>query len=175
MKSKVVKLFLMLGVITLSIIFSGCSNNKIPEKKDKEIVSFPMEFFSLAISSVPGQPIKLVLEDATFLCKTEKGSFEYYHDTKEYRANSGDTIFYCPNYLATDELVYTKEDAYVDIYILREEKIIGYAVIKINYYEDSSGPWKPKLIVSNLFIDKNGETVTVSNEYANERIMSYHK
>ncbi len=44
-----------------------------------------MEYFPGAISSVPGQPIKLVLEDATFLCKTEKGSFKYYHDTKEYR------------------------------------------------------------------------------------------
>ena len=174
MKSKVVKLFLMLGVITLIIIFSGCSNNKIPEKKDEEIVSFPMEYFPSGISSVPGQPIKLVLEDATFLCKTEKGSFEYYHDTKEYGANSGDTIFYCPEYLTENESFHTK-DAYVDIYILREEKIIGYAVIKINYSEDSSGPWKPKLIVSNLFIDKNGETVTVSNEYVNERIMSYHK
>ena len=174
MKRKIVKLFFMLGVITLSIIFSGCSNGKIPEKKDEEIVSFPMEYFPGAISSVPGQPIKLVLEDATFLCKTEKGSFKYYHDTKEYRANSGDTIFYCPNYLATDELVYTKEDAYVDIYILREEKIIGYAVIKMNYYDDST-IWKPKLIVSNLFIDKSGETVTVSNEYVDERIMNYHK
>ncbi len=173
MKSKVVKLFLMLGVITLSIIFSGCSNGKIPEKKDEEIVSFPMEYFPSGISSVPGQPIKLVLEDATFLCKTEKGSFEYYHDTKEYRANSGDTIFYCPEYLTENESFHTK-DAYVDIYILREEKIIGYAVIKINYYDDPT-IWKPKLIVSNLFIDKSGETVTVSNEYVNGRIMSYHK
>lgn len=34
---------------------------------------------------------------------------------------------------------------------------------------------KPEVLVSTLFIDENGKTVSVNDNYANQRISDYHK
>ena len=46
--------------------------------------------------------------------------------------------------------------------------------LKINFDNDLN-VWKPKVLVSNLFIDENGKIVTVNDNYANQRISDYHK
>ena len=59
-KNKTVKLFLILGVILFSLVgVVGCSNEKVYEKEKDDIVGFPIQYYSVALSSVPGQPIVL--------------------------------------------------------------------------------------------------------------------
>lgn len=174
-KNKIIKLFLILGVILFSLVgVVGCSNEKVYEKKNEEIVSFPIQHYSPALSSVPGQPIVLALENASFLVSIEKGSFEFYNDVKECSVSSGDTFFYCPTYLINDSSEIVQEEVFIDIKILIEEKIVGYCVVKINYDNDFM-IWEPELLVSNLFIDEEGKTISVNDYYANERIDDYHK
>lgn len=173
-KHKAIKLFFILGLILFCLVgVVGCSDEKVFEKENKEIVNFPIEHYTLALSSVPGQPIKLNLENVTFLVKIEKGSFEFYNDIKECSINSGDTFYYCPAYKANDSFITIEEDTYIDIKIMMEEKIVGYSVVKINY--EHSGKWIPELMVSNLFINKDGEIISVSVKYVNDKIATYHK
>ncbi len=174
-KNKTIKLFLILGVILFSFIgVVGCSNEKVYEKEKDDIVGFPIQYYSVALSSVPGQPIVLTLENASFLVSIDKGSFEYYNDVKERAINSGDTFFCCPTYVVNDSIEIVKEEIFIDIKMLIEEKIVGYCVLKINFDNDLN-VWKPEMLVSNLFIDENGKTVSVNDNYANQRISDYHK
>lgn len=136
-KNKTIKLFLILGVILFSLFgVVGCSNEKVYEKEKDDIVGFPIQYYSVALSSVPGQPIVLTLENASFLVSIDKGSFKYYNDVKERVINSGDTFFYCPTYVVNDSIEIVKEEIFIDIKMLIEEKIVGYCVLKINFYND---------------------------------------
>ena len=114
------------------------------------------------------------MENASFLVSIDKGSFEYYNDVKERVINSGDTFFYCPTYVVNDSIEIVKEEIFIDIKMLIEEKIVGYCVLKIKFDNDLN-VWKPEVLVSNLFIDENGKTVSVNDNYANQRISDYHK
>lgn len=164
----------MLGVILLGLVgFVGCSNEKVYEQENKEIVSFPINYYSLGLSSVPGQPIELNFENATFFIEIEKGSFEYDNDIKDCSISSGDTFYFCPAYKTNDSFITIEEETFIDIKILKEEKIVGYSVVKINY--ENLGKWIPKLIVSNIFVNKTGEIISVSEKYANDKIATYHK
>ena len=195
LKNKTIKLFLILGVIFFSLIgISGCSkengNEKedeeivvseketeevvIYEKENKEIVSFPKPFYTVTLSSVNGQPIVLTMENASFLVSLEKGSFEYLNDVKECSVDSGKTFFYCPTYGPAESFTIVKEDAFIDVKVLIDEKIVGYCVIKINNI-DNDLMWEPELLISNLFVDKDGKIVSVDEKYVNDRIKYYHK
>ncbi|MBQ7912595.1 MAG: hypothetical protein IJ308_02475 [Clostridia bacterium] len=174
-KGKTIKAFLVLGALLFSIAGgAGCSSDKKAEKENKEMVSFPIQHYSAALSSVSGQPILLTLEEASFTVSIEKGSFEFYNEVKEKSVNSGDTFFYCPIYKSNDSTIIVQEEIFVDIKVLMEEEIVGYGVVKINY-DNSAQIWEPELIVSNLFIDKEGKIVSVNENYANDRIQDYHK
>ena len=128
-KNKTIKLFLILGVILFSLVgVVGCSNEKVYEREKDDIVSFPIQYYSVALSSVPGQPIVLTLENASFLVSIDKGSFEYYNDVKERAINSGHTFFCCPTYVINDSIEIVKEEIFIDIKMLIEEKIVGYCV-----------------------------------------------
>ena len=175
LKSKFAKLFLMLGVIFLSLVgVVGCNNEKVYEKEKDDIVGFPIQYYSVALSSVPGQPIVLTLENASFLISIDKGSFEYYNDVKERAINSGDTFFCCPTYVINDSIEIVKEEIFIDIKMLIEGKIVGYGVVRI-YFDNDLNVWKPGLLVSNIFIDENGKTISVNDNYANQRINDYHR
>ena len=155
------------------IFFSGCLNSKVKEIEHKEIVSFPIEFYSEALSSVPGQPIQLNLEVSKFTCRITNGSFSFNEEIKEITVNSGETIFYCPQYKTADGFIFAKEVGYVDIIVYNEEKIIGYIVVKISYIEDMN-VWEPELCVSNLFVGDDGNYIDVSLSYVKKRINKYH-
>jgi len=169
------------SVISIFVIFIGffssCDSNNndyISELKNNEIIIFPLNFYSISLSSVSGLPIKFNLEGTTFYCKTEKGSFSRDSDIKECNVNSGETVYYCPEYYNKSDL-YTliKENDYVDIIIQENKEIIGFSVVEINYY--SSFEWRTNLITSNLFINQDGELVNVTEEYVNEKIKLNHK
>lgn len=167
----------------LCLLFSliSCSNNAdarlgvdVFEKENSEIVTFPINYFSLAMSSVPGQPIKLKLDNSLFECKIEQGSFEYYNDVKKVTVNSGETIYYCPSYKKDETFVHEYDSSFVDITINDKNGIIGYAIVKI-IYDESENNWRPQLLVSNLFVDENNNEINVSDEYLEGIIANYHK
>lgn len=131
------KVFCILVTCIMSLsLFSACSSNtneSINEVENNEIVTFPLKFYSVALSSVTGLPIELNLERATFYCKTEKGSFSYDTNIKEYNVNSGETLYYCPVYIENDIASCVEENDYVDIIIQENEEVIGFSVVKIIY------------------------------------------
>lgn len=173
----------------LCLLFSliSCSNNAdvgpgiaergadVFEKENSEMIAFPINYFSLAMSSVPGQPIKLKLDNSSFECKIEQGSFEYYNDVKKKTVESGETIYYCPSYKKDGTFVHEKYDiSFVDITINDKNGIIGYAIVKI-IYDESENNWRPQLLASNLFVDENNNGINVSNDYLEGIIANYHK
>lgn len=158
-------------IIKMSLIFilfsTGCSNEKILEKENNDIVNFPIDFYDIALNSVSGQPIVLTLKDATFLCSNEKGSFEFNNNVNTIKVNSEETFYYCPIYKNNDENVKVLEDSFIDIIIYSESNIIGYSIIKINYIEQFT--WTPQLIKASLFVD-----TTINEEQVENIIKGYH-
>lgn len=163
-------------IIKLSLIFilfsTGCSNEKVLEKENNDIVNFPIDFYDIALNSVPGQPIVLTLKDATFLCSTEKGSFESNNNVNTIKVNSEETFYYCPIYKNNDSSVNVFEDSFIDIIIYSESNVIGYSIIKINYIKQFT--WTPQLIKASLFIDNNENIINVDEEEVKNIISSFH-
>ena len=156
---------------------SGVNQNDIGnifEKENSEMVTFPINYFSPAMSSVPGQPIKLKLDNSSFECKIEHGSFEYYNDVKKKIIDSNETIYYCPSYKKDGTFINEHDTSFVDITVNGKNGIIGYAVVKI-IYDESDNNWRPQLLVSNLFVDENNNEINVSDDYLCEKMANYHK
>lgn len=168
---------LELLVFCLSTILTliGCSKNanEVFEKENLEMVAFPIDFYTSAMNSVPGQPIKFKMDDASFECKIEIGSFEYYNDVKETIAKSNETIYYCPTYKRDDDFVKEYGTSFVDVVVKTKIGAVGYAVVKI-LYDESKNDWRPQLLVSNLFVDKNEKTTSVNDDYLKNKITNYH-
>ena len=155
----------------------GVSQNDIDtifEKENSEMVTFPISHFSIAMSSVPGQPIKLKLDNSSFECKIEHGSFEYYNDVKKKIVGSDETIYYCPSYKKDGIFVDEYDTSFVDIVINNDNGIIGYAIVKI-ISDKSKFTCRPQLLVSNLFVDENNNVVNVDNDYLEGIMANYHK
>lgn len=154
----------------------GCNNesNDIFEIENSEMVTFPINYFSPAMSSVPGQPIKLKLDNSLFECKIEHGSFEYYNDVKNTTIYSDGTIYYCPTYKRDEVFIHEYDTSFVDIIVNDENGIIGYAIVKIIYNESESN-WNPQLLVSSLFINEYNNAINVSNDYLERIMTNYHK
>ncbi len=168
---------LKLLIFSLSTILAltGCSNNtnEVFEKENSEMVIFPIDFYTSAMSSVPGQPIKFKMDNAYFECKIEKGSFEYYNDVKETIAKSNETIYYCPTYKREDGFVNEYGTSFVDVTVKTKIGVVGYAVVKI-LYDESKNDWRPQLLASNLFVDKNEKVTSVDDDYLESKITNYH-
>ena len=159
---------------------SSNSKARVFEIEKNDMVYFRMNYYTIAVDSAPGQPIKFILDDAldtSFECKIETGSFSFYEDIKEITVSSNETIYYCPQYKKdkTDENIVKECDDYsfVDIVVKDKNGVIGYAVIKI-ICDEPNRRWHPELLVANLFVDENENIVTVSSDYIKERIASYH-
>lgn len=166
-KHKAIKLFLILGMLLFSFFgVVGCSNEKVFEKKANNVISFPRKIIdNSTISAIPRFTINLNYDNANFVCKTYKGSFS---DTEKIKdVASLNVIYYYPIY------EFNNEKDYIDILICNDFGVFGYAVIEILYSENEK--WEIDLIVSNFFVDGHGDTLNVTENYANSIIDSYHK
>ena len=167
-KEKAIKLFLILGVIIFSIIgIAGCTNEKVHEKKADNIISLSRNFIDgVAMSSIPRFRINLNYENSNFICKTYKGSFTGVPwDRKR--------IIKISSLNEVDYYAIVEENDYVDILICNDSGVFGYAVLEVLYTEPRK--WEMNLIVSNLFVNEDGEIVNVTEKYANKIIKKYHK
>ncbi len=171
------KIWIFFSVITVAIVCLlgafGCSDEGVKEKKVKDIIRVRSIVYGWG-SSLPGMMIDLNFEDATFLCKAEKGSFAYYSEVKQIQENSGETIFYCPYYLLDKDYNFVEvQEDWLDILIIQQEEIVGYCVIKIRHF--SFGNWYAQRVSSNLFIGDDGNLISVSEEYVQGRIEEIHQ
>ena len=168
---KFLKLLIVFSLVALNVMVVGCSN-KGKEKEIEDLVFFRIDHYNFALSSVPGQTIELNLDGAKFLCAIENGTFTFHREVKELIVESNEEFYWCPHYI--NDLKDVEEDSYVDVKILLDEQIIGYAVIKINYNRYKS-LYTPKVLASKVFVDDDGKYQSVSDEYVEERIERYHK
>lgn len=166
-KNKTIKLFLILGVILFSLVgVVGCSNEKVYEKKVDNIISFPISIIdNSTISAIPRFTINLNHDKSNFVCKTYKGSFSEVEERKD--ISSLNKIHYYP------KCEFNNEKDYIDILIYNDSGLFGYAVIEIIYIETEK--WKIDLVESNFFVNKHGEIVNVTEDYANNIIDTHHK
>ena len=173
--SRMFKILSILNLIILSVIVIGCSKN-VKEKTLKNLAYFRVEQYSVAMSSVPGLSIELSLDEANFLCETTNGSFTFNDEVKSKVFESGEEFYWCPHFKQglNQSVVRVEEDSYVDVKILIDSQIIGYAVVKINCSKDDF-LYTSKLLVSKIFVDMNGDYQSVSEEYVNQRIQKHHK
>lgn len=168
---KLLKGLLSLAILSPAFVFGSC-NGTIREKENAEMVRFPLEFYNIALDSVPGQPIVFTMDDATFSCHTDAGSFHYYHDVKEVRMASGE-LFYCPHFSDGESFSLIEEDSYVDVKVYLRDEIVGYSVIKI--INEYFGHYTPELLVAHTFVDKDDQLIGVDEDYVNKRIQQYHE
>lgn len=150
------------------------NENSVYTKENKDMVIFPTKYYSVAMSSVPGQPIKFNLDNASFKCKIKKGSFEYYNEVKEITVNSNETIYYCPSFKRDGAFVDEYDSSYIDVIVNNKSGSIGYAIIGI-IRQESNFEWRPQLLASILFTDINGKVVNVSSDFVEQTIANYHK
>ncbi|MBE5948583.1 MAG: hypothetical protein E7261_06075 [Lachnospiraceae bacterium] len=159
----------VVGVLLFGVILIVCSHNNITAKNDKSIVEFPVQSYNGTYSSIPGQPIKLTLDDAVFECTTDTGSFSYNELISHQSIASGETVFWCPSYnengkaSATLNRV-TVNNGYVDIIIKKDAHIIGYIVIYVSGDENNFA-YYPEVLASVIFPKKMGMYQDVTEEY----------
>lgn len=168
-------LLFLFSLPLVSLTSCSCSNNRncIFEIENSEMVTFPIDFYTRAMSSRNGLPITLKFEDAVFECTIEKGSFSFYDEIKKITIKSNNTIYYCPTYKNGENAVTDKEDTFVDVIVNVDNSCIGYSVIKINY-DNSNSCWSSQLLVSSVFIDENNNVTNVSSDYVEQRIVWHH-
>lgn len=166
--------FLLVGALLFSVILIVCSRNNITSKNDKSIVEFPVESYNGTYSSIPGQPIKLTLEDAVFECTIDTGSFSYNELISHQSISSGETVFWCPSYnengkaSGTSNFI-TCNNGYVDIIIKKDDHIIGYVVVYVSGDENNFA-FYPEVLASVVFPKKMGMYQDVTEEYVLEQI-----
>lgn len=168
------------SIVSFESLNSSDKKAEIFEIEKNSMVYFRMDYYTTAVDSAPGQPIKFVLDDvsgASFECKIETGSFSFYEDIKETIVSAGETIYYCPRYKKdkADTIVVSECDDYsfVDVVVKNNNGVIGYSVIKI-ICDEPNRRWHPHILVANLFVDENEIIVNVSSDYVKERIAGYH-
>lgn len=134
--------------------------SEIVEEKYEEMIEFPLEYYSFAMSSVPGVPIVLKHPDneVIFQCTINKGSFEYYKQTASTTAEVGEKIFWCPE--STKE---STKHAYIDIVVKKDINIVGYMVIEVIKKEETYA-FVPKLLKASSFPKINDEYQNITDD-----------
>ena len=166
--------FSLIGALLFGVILNVCLRNNFISKTDDSIVEFPVQSYNGTYSSIPGQPIKLTLDDAVFECTTDTGSFSYNELITHQSISSGETVFWCPTYnengkaFGTSNFI-TCNNGYVDIIIKKDGHIIGYVVVYV-YGDENNFTFYPELLASVIFSKKRGMYQDVTEEYVLEQI-----
>ena len=146
------------------------------EEEDLSLVTFIVQDYTYAYSSVSGTTMKFHKDDATFECTIDKGSFRYNGKVNYLKVSSGENVMWCPSYIINDETsnqsIIEEVDniAYMDVLIKIDNKIIGYIVIDMN--QINSTYYKSNILVSKIFPKINGEYQNVPLDYVLERIQN---
>ena len=138
--------------------------NIVIEDKD-DLVILRLESYG-SMSSIPGNPIKINIEDATLKCNLTHGSFNWgkYKPTHEI---SSEREFYWVHY---DYLNGGEDVPYgvIDVTIYQEGYIVGYAVILI--LDNGNRMWFNTVVESKIFPKVNGQYQDVPQEYVDDLI-----
>ncbi len=126
--------------------------SKIVEEKYEKMIGFPIDYYCVAMSSVPGLPIifKYPDNEVIFECTINKGSFKYDKKITSVIAKVDEKIFWCPGNIKE-----FTEQAYIDIILKKNGSIVGYAVIEI-VKKDNTCDFTPKLLKACVFPKING-------------------
>lgn len=138
--------------------------NIVIEDKD-DLVKLRLEGYG-SMSSIPGNPIKINIEDATLKCRLTHGSFNWgkYKPTHEI---SSEREFY---WVHSDYLNGGEDVPYgvVDVTIYQEGYIVGYAVILM--LDSGNRFWVNSVVESKIFPKVDGQYQDVPQEYVDDLI-----
>ena len=149
------------------------------EKEMDELIYFPFGCsFNSFEDSYTGIIFIFNLDDAIFDCSVDYGSLVYTNNKNStYSAKEGVLITWSPKFYITNDsnetIIYEEmyeenlKKAYIDIIIKIDEKIIGYAIIRIDSLGEHN--YEAKVVSSYLSI-KNGEYKELTLDYVNKEL-----
>lgn len=139
--------------------------------------------WNLAISSMPGLPLKLCLEDApdaNFEIKVEGGSILVNNDSDAWNFErdktnclvNNNSVVYWQNIdiEKKDYNIFDGEQAYINIIVKEKENIIGYAVVEVYLVDEASLSYSYKMLKSVSFPKINGKFQAISHEFITKEI-----
>lgn len=140
------------------------------------IVSLLTSIYNNGMSSAYGPALIFNLDGATFECKIDCGSFEYYKKTASLIVKSGEKVQWAPSYVEVHdaqqitlvEEVKANGKAYMDVIIKLEDKNIGYIVLTMIPLDNSS--YQISILESVLFTYDDNKYQEVSTEFILQRI-----
>ena len=140
------------------------------------LVSFSVQTFTIAMNSVRGPSMKFNLDDASFCCTIDYGSFKYLGEEKSIETLSDSTIQWSPIYIkenidgsqeVVEDISETNNHAYMDVIIKIEGKIVGYIVIEMK----CSQTYKYTIYIKGFELFKEDNNYQyVSYEYVMDKI-----
>ena len=116
------------------------------------------------------------LDEASFECSIDYGSFEYYKEIKMLTVSSGIVVQWAPLYFnnygtAKETLideVKSSGKSYMDVIIKINEKIVGFIVVEMKYI--NTDRYIVTVLESILFKDDNNNLKDVELEFVLEKI-----
>jgi hypothetical protein len=140
-------------------LFAGCEGNCYTEEETKDMVDCSLFQYNVAMSSI-GAPIILFYfdEKAVFECVASNGEFGLQDGTNQ----AGQKIYEFYWFPGNNTTIF--EQAFVDVILKIDERIIGYAVIEIYATAPSNMGFKARNLKSALFPKIEGEYQEVSQE-----------
>lgn len=166
-----IRAVLSLGILSCLIFgAAGCQGNGL-ETKAPDMVELSTWIFT---SGVPNNLITVKSEDEnlTFECRADEGYLLYqsqYH--KEITLSSGETVHW-----AFSDTEWIHKDVpvdYVDIVVKEEDRIVGYAVIRITQRDGMD--FSAKVVKSVMFKKIDGKYQSVTDSELNERLQTTRK
>jgi len=176
-KYRIKNCYVSLIKLDTSKFYSFMDDNNLSKYNiESSVISLIVSNYSLAMNSVIGPSMKFNLDDASFECSIDYGSFEYYKEIKSLIVPSNIMVQWAPSYFRdygtpectlVDEIS-TKGKAYMDVIVKKDEKIVGYSVIEMKYVDVNN--YIATILESVLFRDDNNSLIEVPLEFVLDKI-----